>query len=59
MKLDLTEEEVRVLAEALHSYLGDLSTEIGKTDSMDFREGLKQRRDVLVGIAKALQGPGR
>jgi hypothetical protein len=59
MQLELNEEEVRVLAETLESYLGQLSTEIGHTDSMDYREGLKRRREMLVRIAAALkEGPG-
>ena len=56
MQLELSEEELRVLAETLESYLGELSTEIGHTDSMDYREGLKRRREVLVRIAAALKG---
>ena len=55
MRLELGEKEARVLAEALESYLGDLSTEIGHTDSRDFREGLKERRAVLAGILEALR----
>ena len=55
MQLELQDDEARILAEALEGYLGDLSMEIGHTDSMDFREGLKQRRDVLARIAAALR----
>ena len=55
MQLELNDEERRVLAETLESYLGDMSTEIGHTDSMDYREGLKQRREVLARIAEALK----
>jgi len=55
MKLELEDEEARVLVEALDSYLGDLSSEIADTDAMDFREALKKRRDVLVRIATMLR----
>ena len=55
MQLELGEEELRVLAETLESYLGELSTEIAHTDSMDYREGLKRRREVLLRIAAAVK----
>jgi hypothetical protein len=58
MKIDLNDEEARVLAQALESYLSDLGTEIAHTDSADFREGLKQRREILEGIAQSLREGG-
>jgi len=57
MKIELGEEEVEVLARALESYLSELSTEIGHTDSRDFRDSLKERREVLQRILQALR-PG-
>jgi len=58
MKIELDDEEVKVLAGALESYLSELSTEIGHTDSSDFRESLKERRDVLQRILQALSPEG-
>jgi len=55
MKIELGDEEVKVLAGALESYLSELSTEIGHTDSRDFRAGLKEQRDVLQRILQALR----
>ena len=58
MKLELDDFETGVLADALDSYLGDLSTEIAHTDAKDFRDGLKKRRDVLAKIAAKLREGG-
>ncbi|MEJ2087330.1 MAG: hypothetical protein P8Y69_02375 [Gammaproteobacteria bacterium] len=52
--LDLTEAEADILKEALQSMLKNLSYEIADTDSKDFRDGLKARRDVLVKVQQAL-----
>jgi hypothetical protein len=55
IQLDLTGEEVRILAEILESSHSDLRMEIADTDSMDFRNMLKQRKAV---VAKALEALG-
>lgn len=52
--LDLTDAEADILKEALQSMLKNLSYEIADTDSKDFRDGLKARRDVLVKVQQAL-----
>lgn len=52
--LDLTQAEADILKEYLQKLLKDLSYEIANTDSEDFRNGLKARRDVLVKVEKAL-----
>ena len=41
--------------EVLEGYLGDLSTEIAHTDSYEFRQGLKERREVLARIVESLR----
>ena len=46
MQLTLTEVETGMLAEILASYRSDLRMEIADTDSMDFREQLKQREGI-------------
>ena len=43
IRLGLTPNEATALKEVLSSYLSDLRMEIADTDSMTFREGLKQR----------------
>ena len=45
--LDLTKTEADILKEELQRLLKDLSYEIADTDSKDFRDGLKAKRDVL------------
>ncbi|MBC8551545.1 MAG: hypothetical protein H8D23_18010 [Candidatus Brocadiales bacterium] len=55
INLELTKEEKDILAMILESYLSDLRMEIADTDSMDFREALKKRKDVLKKVLEALQ----
>jgi len=52
--LELTDAEASVLKETIQSVLKDLSYEIADTDSKDFRDGLKSRRDVLLKLEQAL-----
>ena len=56
--LDLTEEEIEILAAVLRSYLSDLRMEIADTDSMAFRDILKRRKSVLVKAVALLEAPG-
>ncbi len=55
IELDLTREECRVLLETLESDLSDLRMEIADTDSLDFRDMLKDRKAVLTKVIEALQ----
>jgi hypothetical protein len=55
INLELTKEENDILAMVLESYLSDLRMEIADTDSMDFRESLKKRKDVLKKVLETLQ----
>jgi predicted RNA binding protein with dsRBD fold (UPF0201 family) len=52
LELNLDEEDLKSVVKALESYLSDLSMEIADTDSMDFREELKNQR---ISIQKALE----
>jgi len=54
-QLELSVEEREVLADTLQIYLSNLSYEIANTDSMDFREGLKHKREILDNIQSMLQ----
>ncbi len=45
--LDLTEDERRGLQEVLEAAVSDLRMEIANTDSLDFRQMLKERKAVL------------
>ena len=53
--LDLSPAEISVLRDVLEGALSDLGTEIAGTDSHDYREGLKERREVLRRIAAAVE----
>ena len=55
INLELTKEEKDILATVLESYLSDLRMEIADTDSMDFRESLKKKKNVLKKVLETLQ----
>jgi hypothetical protein len=55
INLNLTKEENGILARVLESYLSDLRMEIADTDSMDFRESLKKKKDVLNKVLDTLK----
>ena len=46
-KIELNPKEVEMLRAVLESYLSDLRMEICNTDSMDFREKLKEREEFI------------
>ena len=52
--LELADDEARLLSEVLESTLSNLSYEISDTDTKDFRDGLKAKRDVLAKVKEAL-----
>jgi hypothetical protein len=53
--LNLNDEEVAFLVEALESALSDLRMEIADTDSMMFKRRLRDRKEVLVGLLTKLK----
>jgi hypothetical protein len=55
INLDLTNEENDILVMVLESYLSDLRMEIADTDSMDFRESLKKKKEVLKKVLETLK----
>ena len=54
LKIDLTIEQSTALKRALESYLGDLRMEIADTDRQEFRDGLKQEKQLLVEVVGKL-----
>lgn len=54
VSVTLEDAEARILRETLESFLSDLRMEIANTDSMDFRDHLKERREVLRKVADLL-----
>ncbi len=58
-QLDLKPEEQEILVSILEVCLSDLRMEIADTDSMDYRDVLKERKEVLIKTLAALgSSPG-
>ena len=55
ISVDLTAEEKDVLYNLLSDYVSDLRMEIADTDRQDFREMIKQRKDILQKVIDALK----
>jgi predicted component of type VI protein secretion system len=47
LNIDLSATEEAILRDVLESVVSDLGMEIAGTDSQDFRERLKERREVV------------
>lgn len=54
IQLELTAEEQQVLVETLNADISDMSMEISRTDSHDYREALKERKQMLTKVVQAL-----
>jgi hypothetical protein len=54
MLLELNESEEKVLADTLDSSLSMLGNEISHTDTYEYREFLKERKEILVSLRKKL-----
>jgi hypothetical protein len=52
----ISDEEARVLKELLQHKLSDLDVEIHRTDSLEFKDQLRHRRDLLKNVAARLPG---
>lgn len=55
MTLELTGQQQKILVESIESYVSDLRMEIADTENMDYREMLKERKEVLVAIINGLE----
>jgi hypothetical protein len=53
--LELDELENTILTEVLGSAISELGYEIANTDSLDYRDGLKDKKAGLTAILKRLQ----
>lgn len=56
MLIELTEAQRAELRELLRSSLADLSSEIADTDNPSYRNGLRDRRQVLQSVLALLDG---
>jgi hypothetical protein len=53
--LELSKEEKDALIDVLESYISDLRMEMADTDSSFFREELKAKKQILIGILDRLK----
>lgn len=54
LALDLTTHEQEILREMLEQHLSDLRMEIADTERLEFRDGLKERKEVIRKILDVL-----
>lgn len=52
--LDLNPREAHTLRKALETYLAELHSEIAHTDSPSYRDGLRERKEVLERVTQQL-----
>ncbi len=57
VRLELDDKEARVLAEILRYHLSELRMEIADTDSMNFREALKEKEALIRRLLENLPSP--
>lgn len=57
--IELSSNEAEMLQMILENCLSDLRMEISHTDSMDFREHLKERKVLLEKVLQALEAPAK
>lgn len=55
IQIDLSPEETKVLEEVLTTCISNLRMEICDTDRKEFREEIKQRKELLMKIVDALK----
>jgi hypothetical protein len=55
MQIDLEPRERIVLGDLIEGVLSDLRMEIADTDSMDFREKLKERKAILIKLLEGIR----
>jgi hypothetical protein len=55
MRIDLSEEEAKILRETLSGEISELGLEIADTDQKDFREMLKGRKQILKSVMSKLE----
>lgn len=53
--LEMNDDENEVLLELLESAISDLHTEIGHTDSADYRNALKNKRALVATLLERLR----
>jgi hypothetical protein len=54
-KVELSAEEVEVLREVISHLINEMEVEVFRTDTHDFKEMLKHRREVLENVLSRLE----
>lgn len=54
MPIDLTKEEHELIVDLLKSYLPELKAEVHRARETDYKEGLKEREEIVVALQKKL-----
>lgn len=57
VQIDLSPKEQEILRAMLENYLSDLRMEIAATENKDFRDALKEKRDLVAKVVAALHQP--
>ncbi|HNT55168.1 MAG TPA: hypothetical protein PKG95_10680 [Anaerolineaceae bacterium] len=57
MRLELSSEQHQLLLELLEACLSDLRMEIVDTDRIDYKDMLRDRKEILVGLLEHLRHP--
>ena len=55
IQLELSDAEVAVVGEVFEHYLSDLRMEIADTDRADFRQGLKDRKELIQSVLERVK----
>jgi hypothetical protein len=53
-QIELTDQEAELLRDVLEEYVSDLRMEVASTESMDFREALKEKERILKELVERL-----
>jgi hypothetical protein len=59
MRIDLTDDEARILGAMLRDYLPSLRREVARTDSHEFRHDLVKRQDLCERLLGSLDDLAR
>ncbi|HOW92343.1 MAG TPA: hypothetical protein PK883_08500 [Anaerolineaceae bacterium] len=54
VQLEITEDERQILLQVLESCISDLRVEIAGTDNINFKDMLKQRKEIMLKLQRAL-----
>ena len=54
VQLEITEDERQILLQVLESCISDLRVEIAGTDNINFKDMLKQRKEIMLKLHRAL-----